>query len=173
MIIREATPEDAEGIATVHVDTWQTTYRGIISDKVVYNLSYKDRQQMWDDALTTYGSKNYIYVAEAANGGIVGFVAAGQEREGSPGGFGEIYAIYLLAEHQGKGWGRQLFLAAVERLTQEGYPSLMLWVLADNPTRGFYEALGGTAAREQAIEIGGETLLEIAYEWKQIEDLLP
>lgn len=49
----------------------------------------------------------------------------------------------------------------------------MLWALADNPTRGFYEAMGGTVAREKEIEIGGDKLLEVAYVWKRIDDLVP
>jgi hypothetical protein len=49
----------------------------------------------------------------------------------------------------------------------------MLWVLADNPTRGFYEAMGGVASRQKDIEIGGNTLVEVAYEWEDITDLTP
>ncbi|WP_306428702.1 hypothetical protein [Robertmurraya siralis] len=41
MIIREATLSDAEGIAKVHVDSWRTTYKGIVSDVFLEQLSYK------------------------------------------------------------------------------------------------------------------------------------
>jgi ribosomal protein S18 acetylase RimI-like enzyme len=84
---------------------------------------------------------------------------------------GEIYAIYLLEQHQGKGWGKKLFAEAAKRLKSEGYASMMLWVLADNPTRGFYEAMGGAATKQKKIEIGSDTLLEVAYEWERIDDL--
>lgn len=33
MIIRKAKLDDATGIAKVHVDSWRTTYKGIIPEK--------------------------------------------------------------------------------------------------------------------------------------------
>jgi len=126
---------------------------------------------MWSAALTTRRSDNHIYVVEGENGEVVGFAAAGLEREQRTGRVGEIYAIYLLEEHQGKGWGKQLFSEAVKRLKHEGYESMMLWVLADNPTRGFYEAMGGTTSKQKDIEMGGDTLVEVAYEWERIDKL--
>ncbi len=172
MLIRQANPDDSARIAEVHVNTWRTTYPGIVSDEVLDGLSVENRQRMWDATLTTHRDDNYVYVVEQEDGHIVGFAWAGKEREGEPGHGGEIYAIYLLEEHQGKGWGKQLFLAITERLSREGFDSMILWVLADNPTRGFYEAMGGRIMREKEIEIGEDMLIEVAYAWEPIEDLL-
>ncbi|MGH2619032.1 MAG: hypothetical protein ACRDHG_00480 [Anaerolineales bacterium] len=36
MRIREALPTDSPAIAKVHVDSWRSTYRGIISDRGFY-----------------------------------------------------------------------------------------------------------------------------------------
>ena len=99
-------------------------------------------------------------------------MACGREREQKGTYEGEIYAIYLLAEHQGKGWGKRLFQEAAERLVAEGMHSMMLWVLAENPTRGFYEALGGAALDAKDIEIGGATLVEVAYGWDSLEAIV-
>ena len=171
MIVREATPNDAAGIARVHVDTWKSTYCGIVSNDVLDGLSYDARQAMWTAALTTRRTDNHIYVVEADSGEVIGFVAAGLEREERTGKVGEIFAIYLLEKHHGKGWGKQLFVEAARRLKREGYESIMLWVLVDNPTRGFYEAMGGSASKQKDVEIGGDTLVEVAYEWEQIDAL--
>jgi hypothetical protein len=40
VIIREARTEDIAGIAKVHVDTWQTTYAGIVPDEHLANMTY-------------------------------------------------------------------------------------------------------------------------------------
>ena len=40
--------------------------------------------------------------------------------------------------------------------------------LAENPSRRFYEALGGQELSRQDITIGGATLVEVAYGWKDI-----
>jgi len=123
---------------------------------------------MWQGSLTTHRSANFIYVAEADEGSVVGFAAAGRERTGRSDFPGEIYAIYLLKDHHGKGWGRELFQAAAGRLALEGFKALMLWVLADNPTRGFYEALGGRLLGQQPIQIGPDSLVEVAYGWEDL-----
>lgn len=45
---REARFEDARSIAAVHVDTWRTTYAGIVPDDALAALSYawKDIRQL-------------------------------------------------------------------------------------------------------------------------------
>ena len=54
---------------------------------------------------------------------------------------------------------------------QAGMPSMLIWVLAKNPSRAFYEALGGQRVYEKQIVIGGETLVEVAYGWRDIHSL--
>jgi ribosomal protein S18 acetylase RimI-like enzyme len=76
-----------------------------------------------------------------------------------------------MKDYHGRGWGRQLFMAAAGRLASEGLKGLMLWVLADNPTRGFYEALGGRLLGEQPIQIGNDSLAEVAYGWETPPEL--
>jgi len=68
----------------------------------------------------------------------------------------------FLAEHQGSGLGKKLFLRAAGKLVRDGMDSIMLWVLADNPTRGFYEALGGMEAGKKEVPVEGKLLTEVA-----------
>jgi diphthamide synthase (EF-2-diphthine--ammonia ligase) len=44
----------------------------------------------------------------------------------------------------------------------------MLWVLEANPTRAFYERMGGRLLDAQQISHGA---VEVAYGWSQIERL--
>lgn len=171
MVIREATLSDAPSIARVQVDTWRSSYRGIIHDETLTSLSYESWEEMWREALTAHRAQNFVYIVEDPDAGVVGFVAAGRAREPRTKCEGEIYAIYLNPGYQGRGWGKQLFLRAVRRLVAEGMNSLMLWVLADNPARGFYEALGGRAIDQRDIKIGSQLLPEVAYVWDQLKAL--
>jgi len=52
MIIRKAQPTDANAIAKVHVDSWRTTYAGIISADFLANLSYEQREASWRETLS-------------------------------------------------------------------------------------------------------------------------
>ena len=47
IILREATASDARGIARVHVESWKTTYRGLIADEYIDSIFYADREQLW------------------------------------------------------------------------------------------------------------------------------
>lgn len=171
MKIREARPDDASGIAKVHVDSWRTTYRNIIANTYLEALSYEDRELFWKGLLEKPDRTSMVYVAEEDDGDIIGFVCGGPAREDSSSYKGEIFAIYILQEAQRRGIGRQLAAAIVQRLLQQGIESLLIWVLADNPSRAFYEALGGQLVQEKPVEIGGVKLREVAYGWTHIQPL--
>jgi hypothetical protein len=66
---------------------------------------------------------------------------------------------------QGQGIGRRLVCTLVSRLRQESMRTLLLWVLAENPSRTFYERPGGRPVSEQTVTIGGVTLIGVAYGW--------
>ena len=68
--------------------------------------------------------------------------------------------------------GRHLTSTLVQRLVQAGMPSLLLWVLAANPCRGFYEALGGQRLYDKHVVIGGVSLVEVAYGWRDARALI-
>jgi GNAT superfamily N-acetyltransferase len=154
-------------IAGVHVDAWRETYRGIVPDEILNQLSYERRAQNWKRSIAE--RHQCLFVAEDA-GRIAGFVNAGPGRE-APGGFdSEIYAIYLLRAHQGRGTGAALFLAAVQWLAEEGFQNMFLWVLAENPTRRFYERMGGVELGSKTTELG-EPLQEVCYGWRGIKNV--
>lgn len=172
--VRPAIPADAPGIARVHVDTWRTTYRGLVPDEVLAGLSYEKGQARWERTLQDPESGQFVFVAaDGKSGQVVGFAVAGPERTGDPVYTGEVYAIYILEAYQRKGLGRRLIGACARELAGRDRKAMLIWVLRDNPNRPFYEALGGVKLRSQPLEIGGATLEEIAYGWPDISGLNP
>lgn len=172
MLIRAAQPTDAAAIAKVHVDSWRTTYQGIVPDDFLAALSYEQRTHMWHSLLSQPPATSFVYVAEAPSGQVIGFASGGPERGGDPDYTGELYAIYLLEVYQRHGLGRHLTSTLVQRLVQTGMPSLLLWVLAANPCRGFYAALGGQRLYDKHVLIGGAPLVEVAYGWRDARALI-
>lgn len=169
--IRPATVEDADAIGRIHVRSWQESYRGIVPDVVLDPMARGDRGPMWRRRLTEFADRNFVYVAEDPAGEVVGFASGGPEREQSLGYDGELYALYLLRRSQKAGVGRGLVAAVARRLAAEGYGSMLVWVLADNPTRHFYAHLGGIVVAEKMINIGGAELAEVAYGWPTLPGL--
>lgn len=169
-IVRNATPEDAPAIAHVHVNSWRTTYAGIVPDAFLAGLSYEQRESYWQDIIDHHLSKQGLFVAQQAED-VVGFVICGAEREHHPVYTGEIYAIYLLKQAQGQGLGSALARAAARWLQANGHNAMLVWVLEQNPACRFYEALGGQTVSRKMLTIGGAELAEIAYGWRDIGSL--
>lgn len=171
--IRRAQIEDAHAIAEVHVASWRTTYKGIMSDEELANLSVERRKLMWDHELNN--EQTITYVAEDEQGHIVGFASGGPNRTDTDNPretdtyHSELYAIYLLQEVQRHGLGRNLAHVLVEELQRRGYQSMLLWVAADNPARKFYEAMGGTYISTQQLELGDMILDEVSYGWGDLK----
>lgn len=170
--VRRARPEEALAIARVHVASWRASYRGIVPDAFLDGLSAEGRLPRWQQALDRAAAGAGVWVAEAA-GEIVGFASAGPERSGDQQYRGELYALYLLPAYQRRGLGRRLVGAVAAHLAEQGMQALLLWVLAANaPGWRFYEALGGVPLREQSFELGGTTVVEIAYGWSNTASLI-
>jgi GNAT superfamily N-acetyltransferase len=169
--IRTAGPGDAAGIARVHVDGWRSTYAGIVPQAFLDNLSYAQREAYWRRLLEAEKGEHCLFVADDAAHGIVGFSHGATERTGHPVYVGELYALYVLGPFQGRGLGRALTLAVVEWFIERGIRSMLVWVLAKNPTRRFYEALGGQLVEVKRICIGEAELEEVAYGWTDITRL--
>lgn len=174
MSVRPATIEDAPQIARVHVDSWRSTYSGIIPEDFLAAMSYEDFEARWrgwlggeSDAHRTF------YVAELPAGSIVGFASGGprQEEDDYPEYEGELYAAYLLRQYQRRGLGRRLLGAVARGLLADGMHSMLAWVLAENPSRSFYEAAGGKLLGSQKTEIGGAVLEEVVYGWDDTRSL--
>lgn len=163
--IRTATIDDAEGIAQIHIYSWQKMYKDFIPETILQNLSLQERTQQWYDLIEQHVKVLIIEI----NNQLVGFASIGAFHDfGSDGSMGEIKAIYLHPDYWRKGLGTQLCLAAISELTKLGYKKVLLWVFEDNiQARKFYDALGFEATSSTKLEEfyeGGALLKEILYQ---------
>ena len=166
-LVRPAEIDDAAAIAGIHVATWRTAYRGMLPDDFLASLDEAGYAERWRRTLRETSS--HVYVAQGGEG-VVGFASGGRERAGEDGYEGELYAIYVLDEAQGRGHGRRLVQAVVGGLSEMHLGDMIVWVLRDNhPARSFYERLGGVYVRMQPITIGSTLLQEVSYGWKSLD----
>ena len=172
ILIRRAEVADATEIAQVRVLSWRASYRGIIAQKVLDGLSVVETSRWIEASIQRNAPGSCRLVAQEPSGQIVGFALGGLERTRDPEYDGELYAIYLLPDFMRMGVGRRLLLSMAECLLQQGMHAMLIWVLAENPARKFYEALGGVYVREQPVTIGPDALPEVAYGWRDLEALI-
>ena len=165
--VREATLEDAEGIARVHTDSWQTSYRGILPDTVLDRIDVGQRTESRRKILRDH-SVFKLVAYDVTHGDIVGFCDAGASRRNVP-YKGEVYAIYLAHRAKRHGLGQEMFDRVMAWLVAQDMRSMIVWVLENNHhARRFYEAQGGREGSRLQSRVGGYPVVELAYIWDRI-----
>jgi GNAT superfamily N-acetyltransferase len=141
--VRPAVPDDADGIAEVHIRTWQETYAHLLPAAYLDGLDVSARAEQWRGSL---GDSTGAPVFVALDGDrIVGFALAGPARDEDPPRPFQLYAINMVGSAHGTGAGQALFDAAV------GGSPAYLWAADDNPrAEAFYRRNGFT--RDGGVE---------------------
>lgn len=158
---------DKECIAKVHVDSWRTTYKGIIPDAFLANLSYEQFTAIWDENLKR--EDNFIIVVENEEGEIVGFADSWKRASNIEENAIDLTSIYLLETYQGKGLGKLLLKELFTHYKDRGYTKVFVEILEDNKTRYFYEYYGAEFVKTVQIKIGGKVLNESIYAWPSVD----
>ena len=169
---RRATPDDAAAIAALRVDSWRTTYRGVMPDAYLDGMKTDDSTAMWSQVLLADVPAVAVFVALAGDE-IVGF-ASGMLLAPEKLGFdAELTAIYLKPIAQRGGVGRRLLALVAEAMQQKGAEGLLVWVISENKAaRGFYEELGAELLVEQPFTWDELDLMEAGYGWRDLPALL-
>ena len=166
VILRAARRGDIAAIAKVHVETWRATYAGIITDEYLVSMTESKQALQWDGWVRRARVPEVVLVAEADDvpgGRIIGFGNCGRAR-GAPRS-GEVFTLYVTPDWQGQGIGRRLLAELFTELYAGGLNDAVVWVLSANPSRFFYEVMGGKRIAERPDQFAGAKLVETAYAW--------
>jgi GNAT superfamily N-acetyltransferase len=171
--VREADADDAAAIALIHAESWQSTYAGILPDDVLLNLKSGEREEhRWRHILGPFRRNHFVCVAESADGCVMGFASAGPSRCATLPYKAEVYTIYVQDDFHGQGIGRQLFASTVARAQESRGPSVIVWCLGTNPSRFFYERMGGVQVARRPGTIGAAAIEEVGYAWADASDVI-
>ena len=161
--VRIARETDFQDIAQVYIETWRDSYAGTLPDRVL--LDMKNEKLVVSFSQTLEHHSEVLVVAEDTKEGIVGMGTAGRNRDRRSRYLGEVYTLYVHPSHQNKGVGKMLLSHLFKELTKCNINSSIIWVLAGNPSRFFYEVMDGkmTGIRDEIL--WGTALKEICYGW--------
>lgn len=173
--IRRGRREDAAAIGRVHVETWQATYPGLLPDSMLAGMSDVRQSAWWSRLLADRDQVRGVFVADDEDAGVVGFGSCGPVRDAPEGldgtekRVGEVYTLYVESDFQNRGLGRALLDGLFGQLQSEGFDTAVIWMLADNPTRFFYEGLGGERVGDRIDTMAGQDVEEVAYAWRDLD----
>jgi GNAT superfamily N-acetyltransferase len=149
-LIKEATTPDVEAILRIANETWWPTYEPILGkEQVAYMLdtlysTEKIHQQIAEKQQT------FLLLTEDAQ--PVGF-AAYSPREEDPDVY-KLHKLYCMPGTQGKGYGKVLINAVIDKVKEAGKNTLDLNVNRYNKAKTFYEKMGFSVVHEEDIPIG-------------------
>ena len=147
LLIRRAEPQDAPGVARVHVASWRQAYRGLLPQEYLDSLSVETRTTTWAKAFSQSPDQLSTTLVGELDGQIIGFACVGPSRDDdtdpAP---AELWGLYLDPAHWGAGHGHTLHTEALEVARVSGAAAATLWVLTTNQrARHFYERHGWVA----------------------------
>ena len=159
LLIRKATLSDAAEMANIHMRSWEAAYADIMPAETIAQKN-AGRPVMWKLTLT---GEHHNYIALYGDTAI-GLMGIHPCRDEDLPNAGEVGAIYLHPDHFRKGYGREMIEFAEKSLKQQGFSTVVIWVLEKNEgARRFYEKCGyqfdGTKQESQI----GKPLFKIRY----------
>ncbi len=169
--LRPAAVSDAPAIARVQVETWRDTYAGVLPSDMLIRMSVERHAGFWRMTLMGRGGRETATVALVGEA-LVGFGSAGAARGAWPAKTGEIFTLYLLPDHQNRGLGRALLRALLAGLQRQGMKRAIVWVVQENPSRFFYEAMGGQLCARRTETLWGTEVRTLAYQWPALDDAI-
>ena len=170
-LVRNAKPEDAYWIAFVNAHTWYTTYKWLISEKILKTRidSINERTERTCESIEN--GKIYLVVEDIEINKIVWMLSYGHSRNENYPNSGEIVAIYVLQEYQKLGIGKKLFFAWIKELIKLWYNDMIINVLEWNNAINFYKKYGGIVVGERYDQFGKEMLKEFVLFFEDIKSI--
>lgn len=156
---------DLPAVASVHVESWQRSFAGLVPNEFLAALSVDKRLEAY--SVRRCGDGYGMIVADRRGKGIVGFADFGKARLREDHD-GQIFSFYFLPEYQRRGLGERLFRRCVRELRACGHRSLCIDALTVSPYRAFYEKMGGEVISRGSHMLAGKEFETVIYGWDDI-----
>lgn len=169
VVIREARPVHAAAMARINVATWRDSYGKFLPRQLMEELSCFQKQAEIENFFARWEENQAVaLVVENKSGEMMAFIMAGKNHRLDLGYMGEIYNLHVAPAFQSQGIGHYLVYRVSQVFWQRNWNTMMVWALAENPSRRFYEKLGGRIITQDVDEYRGFTAPVIVYGWNEL-----
>jgi GNAT superfamily N-acetyltransferase len=173
MTFRIANYKDHHAIANLHTESWQNSYRGILSDDYLDNRVVAERLNYWEGRMKNPKSNQVILLSEEAEK-LIGFVGFYGDDDAQFGTY--IDNLHVQKDLKSKGIGKTLLQEVVKWVNQNSENQKMyLWVYeANHSARAFYEKVGAINHETLDLENPFDEGLKVStcrYVWGDFEGL--
>lgn len=138
--IRIATIDDVQTISLIHALSWKEAYKNTFSQEFLSSIQ-NDR---WVPFFTEHNQNQRFETALLfKDGKATACITYGKSRDESLEDFAEIISLYVLPEYWFQKQGYELMQFSMQRLKEQGFHQIYLWVLKENKRAiQFYEKIG-------------------------------
>ncbi|HEV2559932.1 MAG TPA: GNAT family N-acetyltransferase [Microvirga sp.] len=170
-LIRSWSATDIPEIARILAAGWRQAYGGFMPEAVLAPRTDSGHRAREIESWLTSGldpETEALLIAEAESR-VRGFIALRLGDKDGLGTAGFVPLLYIDLEAQRQGLGTALLLAGVDWLEARSPGALAISAFAQNPYRGFYDAIGGTVAKAVTVRIDGHPFEVVQYYWPNCE----
>lgn len=171
--VRIAKSDDAQQMGRIHIQTWRSTFVGIVSDEYLASLSLEKVTQRFLELINDPLSNSTVIVAVDKSDSPIGYSVCGPNRLTESDYDGEVQAFFVLPDWQGKGIGKRLLDESLRSLRISGFREVIIWTFEANlSARTFYGARGGKLVEHRVREIAGSQLAEVGFGYSLVKESL-
>ena len=159
--IRDAVEADIPALGALHAKTWAQTYWLVQRPPTA-----KLREWQWREQFKNYDGSWFCLVIANNENELIGFAKGNKySSDDLPEFSGQVNKIYITREYQRLGLGRRLMSRVARRFLNMGIHNMVLFGVAENPSGGFHEAMGGEKLFGKNGEFHG------GYCWRNLQQL--
>lgn len=160
--LRIATIDDVQTISLIHALSWKEAYKNTFSQEFLNSIQ-NDR---WVPFFTEHIQNQRFETALLfKDGKATACITYGKSRDESREDFAEIISLYVLPECWSQKQGYELMQFSIQRLKEQGFYQIYLWVLKENKRAiQFYEKIGfANDGATTEVTMDNKILTDIRY----------
>lgn len=127
--IRPGTAEDIAGVVRIFRACWTQSYREVLSEEVRNAMTDEKAYELWLPSISTETDRETLVAC--MDDSPIGIARIGPDPDFPA--RGHLFSLYIDPESAGKGFGKALLSAALNKLSVREFKEISLWVFKTNP----------------------------------------